>query len=212
MHRLLLLLQAISAKFCHDMAGPIGTVDNGLSLLNAKNEEIATKSKELAIRESVNLVSKIKFYRAAYGISEGEDKFSIIKLFSLAHDFFDRGKVKFVPQAESGVIYIDALIAKSILCLLMIVAESNIYGGEMYLTIPADDQLEPIIIKSSGKKIVMREERVCILENFQQNYPINPVNCREHYVKELCASKKYHLAVQQSNDTVEIKLFRKKSD
>ena len=84
MAKIIELSQALNAKLCHDLAGSIGTVDNCLGLIDNDNKEISTQAKELAIVESANLVKRIKFFRTAYGLSEGENNLSLINLSKLS--------------------------------------------------------------------------------------------------------------------------------
>ena len=101
------LSQALNAKLCHDLAGAIGTVDNCLSLIDNKNLDIGKQAKDLAIEESANLVNRIKFFRTAYGISEGETKMSLVNLSKLLQDFFLDTKIEFSLDFHQNIQLIE---------------------------------------------------------------------------------------------------------
>jgi len=207
MPRTIELSQALNAKLCHDLAGAIGTVDNCLSLIDNKNQEIGQQAKGLAIEESANLVNRIKFFRTAYGQSEGETKMSLVNLSKLLQDYFLDTKIKFSLNYDPGVLYIDSIIAKTTICLAVIAGDSAIFGGEVSVTVPIKDE-NPILIKCSGKSIVLKDDCFNALKGVKDT-PITVRNCREHYINTLCAHKNYELEIDKSSDSLEFKLNKK---
>lgn len=207
MSKIIELSQALNAKLCHDLAGSIGTVDNCLSLIDNNNKEIGKQAKELAIIESANLVKRIKFFRTVYGLSEGEDKLSLITLSKLLQDFFADTKVKFLIKYDPGVIYMNFMTAKAVICLAVISGSSAISGGEVKVFIPEADE-NPITITATGKNIVIKEDSLNILKG-TPGIPITVSNCREHYVNSICANGKYQLTVIKDKGYLEFSMGKK---
>ena len=207
MPKIIELSQALNAKLCHDLAGAIGTVDNCLSLIDNKNQEIGKQAKDLAIEESANLVNRIKFFRTAYGLSEGETKTSLVNLSKLLQDFFLDTKIEFSLDYDPGVLYIDSIIAKTTICLAVIAGDSAIFGGKVIITISIKDE-NPILIKCSGKSIVLKDDSLAALKGVLAT-PVTVRNCREHYNNALCAHKNYELEIDKSSDSLEFKLNKK---
>ncbi len=207
MSKIIELSQTLNAKLCHDLAGAIGTVDNCLSLIDNKNKEIGKQTRELAIAESANLVSRIKFFRTAYGLTEGESKTSLVNLSKLLQDFFVNSNTEVELVYDEGVIYVDSIIAKVAICLVVVASDAAIFGGKVSLCIPSEDK-NPIIIKCNGKNIVLKEDCLKILEGVQK-VPVTVGNCREHYIITLCSHKNYELEINKSSKLVEFKLHKK---
>ena len=198
MPKIIELSQALNAKLCHDLAGSIGTVDNCLSLIDNDNKEIGNQAQELAVVESANLVKRIKFFRTAYGLSEGENKFSLVNLSKLLQDFFVDTNIKLSIEYASGLIYINSMTAKAVICLAVIASDATISGGEVMISIPEADEI-PIIIKSTGKNIVIKEDNLSVLKGVPR-IPVAVSNCREHYINAICVHRNYELKVVKSTD------------
>ncbi|MDP5110471.1 MAG: histidine phosphotransferase family protein [Rickettsiaceae bacterium] len=207
MSKIIELLQALNAKLCHDLAGSIGTVDNCLNLIDNDNKAIGKQAKELAIIESANLVKRIKFFRTVYGLSEGEDKLSLVTLSKLLQDFFADTKVKFSIKHDPGVIYMNFMIAKAVICLAVIAGSSAISGGEVAVFIPEGDKT-PITIKATGKNIVVKEDSLNILKG-EPGIPISVSNCREHYVNSICSNGNYNIKVTTAKGSLEFSMNKK---
>jgi len=207
MSKIIELSQALNAKLCHDLAGSIGTVDNCLSLIDNDNKEIGKQAKELAIIESANLVKRIKFFRTIYGLSEGEDKLSLVTLSKLLQDFFADTKIKFSIKYDPGVIYMNFLTAKAVVCLAVIAGNAAISGGKVVVFIPEADEV-PITIKATGKNIVVKEDSLNILKG-DSGIPIAVSNCREHYVNSICTNGNYKLDVTVAKESLEFNMNKK---
>ena len=207
MPKIIELSQSLNAKLCHDLAGSIGTVDNCLSLIDNDNKEISNQAKELAVVESANLVKRIKFFRTAYGLSEGENKFSLVNLSKLLQDFFVDTNIKLSIEYATGVIYINSMTAKAIICLAVIAGNSAVSGGEVMISIPEADEI-PITIKSIGKNIVIKEDNLNVLKGVPR-IPVAVNNCREHYINSICAHRNYELKVIKSAESLEFRMNKK---
>lgn len=207
MSKIIELSQALNAKLCHDLAGSIGTVDNCLSLMDNDNKAIAEQAKELAIIESANLVKTIKFFRTVYGLSEGEDKLSLVTFSKLLQDFFADTKVKFSIKYDSGVIYMNCMAAKAVICLAVIAGGSVVAGGEVVVFIPEAEEAS-ITIKATGKNIIVKEDSLNILKG-ESGIPIAVSNCREHYVNSICANGNYNLQVAKAKESLEFSMNKK---
>lgn len=207
MPKIIELSQALNAKLCHDLAGSIGTVDNCLSLIDNSNKEISDQAKELAVIESANLVKRIKFFRTAYGLSEGENKLSLVNLSKLLQDFFADTNIKFSIEYDPGVIYINSMTAKAVICLAVIAGDAAVSGGEVMISVPEVDEV-PIIIKSIGKNIVIKEDSLNVLKGVPR-ISVAVSNCREHYINAICAHRNYELKIVKSVDSLEFKMNKK---
>jgi histidine phosphotransferase ChpT len=183
------LSQAMNTRLCHDLSGSVGAIDNYLSLLEHKDKAICKKAKKLALEESSNLMSKIKFFRSAYGISDGEDSMSLINMAKLLIDFFDNTQVQLNLHFETGLLYMEAHLAKSAICLTAIASENISYSGviDFYLY---KDQDSPVRIFAKGDNITLKDEHLKVLQG-ESRKTINVSNCREHYINKMCVKKGY---------------------
>ena len=201
------LSQAMSARLCHDLAGSIGTIDNCLGLVDHDDAIISQKAKNLASEEASNLVNQIKFFRSAYGLSDGEASMSLVNMAKLLNDFFKNTQVQLNLHFETGLIYMEAQLAKSAICLAAIVSENISYSGviNFYLN---KDQDSPVRILGNGNNLILKDDHLEVIQG-KPRKAVNVRNCREHYINKMCAKKGYKVLAQKKTGAIEYKLLKK---
>ena len=201
------LSQAMNARLCHDLAGSVGAIDSYLSLFEHEDKAIGKKAKKLAFEESSNLMSKIKLFRSAYSISDGEDSMSLINMAKLLIDFFDNTQVQLNLHFETGLLYTDESLAKSAICLAIIASENINYSGviDFYLH---KDQDSPVRLFGKGENLIIKDEILQVLQG-ETIKSINVNNCREYYINKICMNQGYRVLVQKKIDMIEYKLLKK---
>ena len=71
------LVEAVVARMCHDLIGPVGAVHNGMEL--AEESDGADEAQEMlsmAKDSAVSAWSRLNFFRAAFGSGGGQDSWS----------------------------------------------------------------------------------------------------------------------------------------
>ncbi|PCJ29407.1 MAG: hypothetical protein COA94_01385 [Rickettsiales bacterium] len=207
MTRTIELSQALSAKLCHDLAGSIGAIDNCLSMICGQDTSIAKQAKVIASEESINLVSHLRLLRAAYGASAEEEEVSVISIMKLLTDFFEDKKTELNLHFEKGLIFLDTQIAKAVMCLIVIAAESGAMRGVLDVHVNNINASEFKII-SRSKILKLKEDNAQILEG-DLDAPIDVGNCREHYIGRICAQNGYIVSVNQTDELIEYNLKKK---
>lgn len=203
------LSQALSAKICHDLSGSIGTIDNCLGLLDNHNEAIKDKAKNLVSLESANLVSKIKFFRSAYGHCDGENKMSIVGVTKLLKDFLQFSHIELKLLIQEGILYLDSSIAKAIISLTSIAMDNINSSGEIVLEIQGNNEDVSITLQAKGKNLAINEESLRILSNNAKSR-INVKNCREHYIKGLLAKVGYGISLNMDANSMKYIVYSEK--
>jgi histidine phosphotransferase ChpT len=61
----------LSARLCHDLAGPVGAVNNGAELLNEGDGEMLDDARDLISSCAGQAVRRLRFFRLAYGSHYG---------------------------------------------------------------------------------------------------------------------------------------------
>ncbi len=206
MNEALKLSQALSAKICHDFAGSIGTIDTCLSLLEGTNESISTQARKLVYSESKNFIKRIKFFRSTYSLSEDDKDVSLASTLKCLEEFFETENVEFTSHVGPVDNNIQDQIAKAIYCLVSIVAEQITIKGTIDLHVSDNNDLIRII--SNNHNLNLKEESFAIL-NGNDSIPITVLNCREHYILNLCAVSGYKVIVQKNDNSYEYLIMKK---
>src|SRR3954469_10551220 len=89
------LLQTLTSRIIHDLAGSVNAIENCLSLTGVKDKSIQKRARVVAYEESGNLVQKIRCFRSVYGMVDDNDaSMATASLHKLINDFFENSSVK----------------------------------------------------------------------------------------------------------------------
>ncbi len=202
------LLQILNARFLHDLSSSVGTVYNCLSLIDTANKDIGNKSKLLAIEESGNLTKKIKVFRGVYASPDGDEQMSVVYLTKLFQDFFsNNNKLELDLKFETGVLYLESLLAKASLCLVMIISEASVLGGKLAFICGNDNGNNFTRITFNSKDLKWSDETWDIL-NGKKNKEINIKNCREFYIRNLCEKSGYKITSNKKANSIECEFLK----
>lgn len=129
------LLEMLSAKFCHDLSGPIGAVNNGVEFLREKEspdmEERAIQLIEISAKEAV---TRLQFFRQTYGTVSPVGEANLDYLKTLTANYFEESKVQLDwsdGNVNAAPISISHKTGKLLLNVILICAGSLIYGGTL---------------------------------------------------------------------------------
>lgn len=202
------LLQILNARFLHDLSSSVGTVYNCLSLIDKANKDIGNKAKLLAIEESGNLTKKIKVFRGVYASPDGDEQMSVVYLTKLFQDFFsNNNKLELDLKFETGVLYLESLLAKASLCLVMIISEASVLGGKLAFICGNDNGNNFTRITFNSKDLKWSDETWDIL-NGKKNKEINIKNCREFYIRNLCEKSGYKITSNKKANSIECEFLK----
>lgn len=207
MHKNIALTQAMNARLCHDLANSIGTIDNCLNLSEHGNKTIGKKAKNLALEESNNLVTKIKFFRAAYGLSGGESSLSLMFISKMLTDFLTMHQIKLNFHFEKGIIYIEAPISKALLGITLLICENINNNGAIHIYI-TNDPNKPIKLVGKNKTIITKEDSIEVLTG-NITPPVSVKNCRQYFLNAILTQAKYKVSVDKNTDSIEYNIIKK---
>lgn len=139
----------IGSRICHDLISPVGAIGNGVELLGMTD---TPESPEMAlIRQSVeNASARIRFFRIAFGLANGEQMIGRSEIANLLVEFFapTRLTVHWAPTGDCS------RIETKLVFLMLLCAESAMpYGGLIRVT------LTDRIWNVSGEGQKLREDR-----------------------------------------------------
>ncbi|MGO9172842.1 MAG: histidine phosphotransferase family protein [Rhodomicrobium sp.] len=129
------LAALISSKICHDLAGQIGAINNGLELLEEENDEDTRYYALELIHNSAKAAwAQLDFHRLAFGVSS-----SLGALVPLGHveqvarSYIENGKRKLHWQAD--VRDLDKGHARLLLAVLAVALTALPAGGDIYVAL-----------------------------------------------------------------------------
>ena len=126
------LATLLCTRLCHDLVGPIGAVSNGLELIDDSSGSMGDDVIELVRNSAGESANRLKFFRAAYGLSGGSVG-GLDDLQRMATAYFSGGRVRFTglestsPGSEAPVAGQVQIIFNLVLCAV----EALPRGGEV---------------------------------------------------------------------------------
>ena len=132
------MAELLCARLCHDLTGPIGAVNNGAEFLSEEGFNLQNQAVELIISSAFSAVTRLQFYRTAYGSVKDRGEANLTEKQKLAQDFFADGKITLDwpdDHTDSAGVSISLKMARLIYNLLMVAAASLIRGGTIAVRI-----------------------------------------------------------------------------
>lgn len=135
------LSELLCTRLCHDLTGPIGAVHNGAEFLSEEGFNLQGQAMELIVSSAFSAVTRLQFYRSAYGKVKEHGEASLADKQKLAMDFFIGSKITLDwPDAhtDSAGVSISQRMARLIYNLIIIASGSLIRGGTLSVRITRD--------------------------------------------------------------------------
>ena len=190
------LLELMSSRIFHDLAGPIGAISNGLEFLE-EEEFVRDKAIALIKLSSHEAVVRLKFFRQAYGtIGDSETFCSSVN--NLVSDFTSLTKVKLFWEILENSI--DSYLAKTILNLTIICLNSLIQGGNLSFS----HENNVIKVKLVGGNIIFSDETKSLLMGDVKSDQLTSANVQVYYTYLLFEKAKAKLDIIKSPGQIEL--------
>jgi histidine phosphotransferase ChpT len=148
--------EMLTTKFCHDIAGPVGAVNNGVEFLADSDPEMQAQAVKLIANSSSEAMVRLQFYRQAYGVNTSDSSVNIADTRKIAEDFFGQAKPNLRwPEKYSDVsgLSLTSMQRKIILNLLIVAIAILPRGGDIEFAISEVD----IQIAAKGEAIKFSE-------------------------------------------------------
>ena len=185
------LLELMSARMFHDLAGPIGAVHNSIEFFEEEDQVIREKALQILHSSANESILRLKFFRQAYGIfSDQEIHLSII--LPLIKEFLLNSKLTLNWQEKQGTL-VDGYVAKIILNFIIIALGIMIFGGE--LIIQHDIGKIKIILK--GKELIFSEETELLLKGDSDHVELTSANIQIYYTYMMIETVKAKLKINK---------------
>jgi histidine phosphotransferase ChpT len=131
------LAALISSKICHDLAGQIGAINNGLELLEEENDEDTRYYALELIHNSAKAAwAQLDFNRLAFGVSSSLGAVVMLgDVEQIARRYVENGKRKL--HWQSSVRELDKEHAKLVVAVLAVALMALPAGGDIYVGLTA---------------------------------------------------------------------------
>ncbi len=189
------ILELMSARMFHDLAGPIGAINNSLEFFESPEGDHAIREKALEIVRSSSdeAILRLKYFRQAYGPINEEDV-AISDLSPVIGEFVARSKIHLICKDNKAII--SCYMAKILLNFGIIGLHCMIYGGDLEIT-PGVDQTQ---IKFTGKNLILNDHTVSLLQGDLSFITLNSSNIQIYYTYLTLSKANLTLSLERNGD------------
>src|ERR1700689_1242849 len=158
----LLMAELLCTRLCHDLTGPIGAVNNGAEFLSEEGFNLQGQAMELITSSAFSAVTRLQFYRMAYGKVRDHGEASLAEKQKLATDFFADTKIILDwpdNHTDAVGVSISLKMSRLIFNLLIVASSTLIRGGTISVRISQDAQEHRVVtINGNGPGLKWEEE------------------------------------------------------
>ena len=182
----------LCARLCHDLAGPVGAVNNGAELLNEGGAESMDDARELISSCAGQAVRRLRFFRLAYGSTYGSMDWSGAMQTSEA--MLSDAKISYTWDGYyDGAEGTDvAGVGKLALNMILLAANCMPRGGTLEFRAAGDVNQPDITLCGQGPMIILDETALTALADGcrQDGAAVKDLNARfvQHFLTGLLAA------------------------
>lgn len=188
MSNLITFSELLITKFCHDLSGAIGAINNGFEFLEIENsEEMHKKAMALIKLSSLEASAKLKFYRYIFGRNQSQGEVDLEEIKRLFNEFFSLNKIKlmFIHQSSGpNLVQLSGKACRLVANLAFLASTSLLQGGEIKIELAQDSATKRAKIIAYGDKLKVAPEIISILENHEP-VEINLNNVHIHFAAKV---------------------------
>ncbi len=186
--------QMLNTRFCHDMAGPVSAVNNGLDFLQAEDaQDMREQAFSLLSLSASESFAKLRMYRIAFGVAKPSLESPVDEMKEVVADYFKHGKITldWPPRPEDG--FQEKLmnpVRQMLACMMMITSSALIYGGNITVRRIADGDTRLIRISGEGQRIKDDDNLRNILIERRNEPELSSQNVPFYYARYLLEQQK----------------------
>lgn len=191
------LVALICSRLCHDLAGAIGAINNGVELLAEETDPVMRdEALGLIAQSGTDAARRLAFFRFALGASGGSGQpMAFAEMRQVAAAYFEGGKVGIALSASAESL--PKPLGKALLIGLALAAQALPRGGEVRLSLSGDVWR----IEGSGPMLRWTEDVATALDDTAP-WPREPHAALARYARRLAASAGFALTPAVSPESV----------
>jgi len=180
------MAELLCTRLCHDLTGPIGAVHNGAEFLAEDGFNLQSQAVELITSSVFSAVSRLQFYRMAYGVVRDHGEANLSDRQKLVTDFFAGSKVTLDwpdNHADASGVSISVKMSRLILNLVIVASGALIRGGTITVRIQEADGRKQVTVGADGAGLKWDAETDKILSGETESPALNPKNVQVYLTK-----------------------------
>lgn len=176
--------ELLCTKLCHDLAGPIGAVNNGIDFFDFEGKHMQDKALELIKLSSKQAVNRLTFFRQAYGTVGDDTEIHFAELKGLIMKYIEDTKLSLdfkLSTDGEGLDAVSSRVGKILLNAIVIATGIIMNNGLMTVSISEINNKIKLTIEANATSFKIEEELNKILALDLDEIPITSRNIQQYY-------------------------------
>lgn len=210
MPKQLIMAELLCTRLCHDLTGPIGAVNNGAEFLAEEGFNMQGQAVELITSSAFSAVTRLQFYRMAYGKMRDHGEASLADKQKLASEFFSDSKITLDwpdSHTDASGISISLKMARLIYNLMIVAASTLVRGGTISVRIEQPDPTHKrLIIGAEGVLVKWDAEMDKIFKGDLTVQELNPKNVQTYFTHCLTDELQAEMVYKVTDSTLSMQV------
>jgi histidine phosphotransferase ChpT len=194
------MAEHLCARLCHDLTGPIGAVNNGVEFMTEQGNPLQQEALNLISSSAREAVSRLQFYRQAYGKQNDFGEASLQEKKQVAAAYFNGSKVALDwpdEHTDAAGVSVSQKMARLILNLIILASRTLIRGGVVGVRVEHDAEGRRVItVRAAGDTIKDDTEATSILHG-DRAIQLSPKTVQAYLMRALIEEMEVEIAVTQ---------------
>lgn len=199
------MAELLCTRLCHDLTGPIGAVNNGAEFLSEEGFNLQNQAVELIVSSAFSAVSRLQFYRMAYGRVKDHGEASLSDKQKMANDYFFGTKVELDwPEAHTDAagVSVSLKMVRLIFNLLILASSTLLRGGAVSVRIEkGEDESKIIRVGATGPSVKWDAESAQIMGQGEGG-AMTPKNVQVYLTRRLADELGVTLAMDAAGESM----------
>ncbi len=208
MNRELLIAELLCTRLCHDLTGPIGAVNNGAEFLSEEGFNMQNQAVELIVSSAFSAVSRLQFYRFAYGRVKDGGEASLSEKKAMVVDFFAGSKIELDwpdEHTDASGVSVSSKMVRLIFNLLIIASGALLRGGKIAVRITEQSNGDKqVMVRAEGPAIKWDKETSTVLSSAVKEGALSAKNIQIFLAHELLEDLHMALEHEATADALKI--------
>lgn len=184
----LTIAEHLCTRLCHDLAGPVGAINNGAEFL-AEDKSMLNDALALIASSAKEAVARLQFYRHAYGKLNEHGEADMQEKKKLAEALFANSKITLDwpnQHAATAGVSVSQKMGQLLLNQIILASRALVRGGKLSVRIEEGENGARVMTAvAHADALKPDEEAEAILAGDGEEIPISPKTVQAYFTREL---------------------------
>lgn len=194
------LAEFLATKFCHDLAGPLGAISNGVEFLKEAGEGMADQATDLIEQSADEAISRLLFFRQAYGSPNAQTDVELDHVMDVSAKFFKQKKIELEWDLDESLVMLKGetrhRLIKLVLNVMMAVAGLLPRGGMIAIRYGVSKKGNAITIEVKDEQMKNDPVVEAVLCNLNPKPPLDSRNVQLFFTRRVIEQMRAEIEMQ----------------